>query len=269
MSSQCRLKDNRYFCFVFKSFQTLSNNMKQPALGKKVAALRIEKGLTQAELAQMCNVTVRTVQRIEAAEVEPRSFTIKTIFSALGEQAYSTSKNESKKRFQLPEMLADLFNLKTNTMKKIAILSSPFLLAIGVFLMMSSSGFAQDKKVEKAIAETNDNFMKAFNSGKFETVKAIYLENACSVPAISQEICGSDNIVKYFQTLHKGGFRFTDFKSKSVNVTDTVAVDKGSWAGSAEGQKISGTYLTQWRLKDGVWKIENESSNVGTEASPN
>ncbi|MBD3581528.1 helix-turn-helix domain-containing protein [Flavobacterium selenitireducens] len=244
--------------------------MKQPALGKKIAFLRAEKGMTQAELADLCNVTVRTVQRIEAAEVEPRSFTVKALFAALGQQAYATvPEGEGRPRSKWSEMLADLFNLKTNTMKKIAILSSPILLAIGVFLTVSSSGFAQNKKVEKALAETNDDFMKAFNSGKFEAVKAIYLENACSVPAISQEICGSDNIVAYFQTLHKGGFRFTDFKSKSVNITDTVAIDKGIWAGSAEGQKISGTYLTQWRLKDGVWKIENESSNVGADASPN
>ncbi|NUY79287.1 helix-turn-helix transcriptional regulator [Flavobacterium sp. MAH-1] len=47
--------------------------MKQPALAKKVASLRIEKGLTQAELAEMCNVTVRTIQRIESAEVEPEA----------------------------------------------------------------------------------------------------------------------------------------------------------------------------------------------------
>ncbi len=57
--------------------------MKQPALGQKIIALRKEKGLTQEELVEKCNISVRTIQRIEAGEVSPRSYTIKTILEAL------------------------------------------------------------------------------------------------------------------------------------------------------------------------------------------
>ena len=57
--------------------------MKQPELGKKIAELRKAKGLTQEELVEMCNVSVRTIQRIETGEVEPRSYTVKTILAAL------------------------------------------------------------------------------------------------------------------------------------------------------------------------------------------
>jgi len=57
--------------------------MKQPALGKKIAQLRREQGLTQEELVEKCNISVRTIQRIESGEVTPRSYTIKTIFTAL------------------------------------------------------------------------------------------------------------------------------------------------------------------------------------------
>src|SRR5690554_5262090 len=59
--------------------------MKQPALGQKILELRKQKGLTQEELVDMCNINVRTIQRIEAGEVMPRSFTLKTILNALGE----------------------------------------------------------------------------------------------------------------------------------------------------------------------------------------
>jgi transcriptional regulator with XRE-family HTH domain len=59
--------------------------MKQPALGQRILALRQEKGLTQEELVAQCNISVRTIQRIEAGEVTPRSYTVKTILSALGE----------------------------------------------------------------------------------------------------------------------------------------------------------------------------------------
>jgi len=58
--------------------------MKQPALGQKILALRKQKGLTQEELVAQCNLNVRTIQRIEAGEVTPRSYTIKTILDVLG-----------------------------------------------------------------------------------------------------------------------------------------------------------------------------------------
>ncbi|MEN2282753.1 helix-turn-helix transcriptional regulator [Algoriphagus sp. SE2] len=57
--------------------------MKQPELGKKVSDLRKAKGLTQEELVEKCNLNVRTIQRIEAGEVSPRTYTIKAIFEAL------------------------------------------------------------------------------------------------------------------------------------------------------------------------------------------
>ena len=57
--------------------------MKQPELGKKLAELRKSNGLTQEELVEKCNISVRTIQRIEAGEVTPRSYTLKTILNAL------------------------------------------------------------------------------------------------------------------------------------------------------------------------------------------
>ena len=59
--------------------------MKQPELGKKILELRKLRGLTQEELVDQCNINVRTIQRIEAGEVMPRSFTLKSILNALGE----------------------------------------------------------------------------------------------------------------------------------------------------------------------------------------
>lgn len=58
--------------------------MRQPQLGRKILELRKAKGLTQEELVEMCNLNVRTIQRIEAGEVTPRPYTIKVIFEVLG-----------------------------------------------------------------------------------------------------------------------------------------------------------------------------------------
>lgn len=59
-------------------------DIKQPELGKKISEMRKAKGLTQEELVELCNLNVRTIQRIEAGEVTPRSYTMKAIFEALG-----------------------------------------------------------------------------------------------------------------------------------------------------------------------------------------
>jgi transcriptional regulator with XRE-family HTH domain len=58
-------------------------DIKQPELGRKISELRKAKGLTQEELVEKCNLNVRTIQRIEAGEVTPRSYTIKALFEAL------------------------------------------------------------------------------------------------------------------------------------------------------------------------------------------
>lgn len=57
--------------------------MKQQELGTKLAELRKAKGLTQEELVAKCHINVRTLQRIEAGEVIPRSYTLQSILSVL------------------------------------------------------------------------------------------------------------------------------------------------------------------------------------------
>ena len=65
--------------------------MKQPDLGLKVSELRNEKGFTQEQLAEFCEVTPRTIQRIESGEVEPRAFTRNSLSNAL---EFDLGKNE-------------------------------------------------------------------------------------------------------------------------------------------------------------------------------
>ncbi len=57
--------------------------MNQPDLGLKVAELRQQKGLTQERLAEQCEVSLRTIQRIESGEVDPRAYTVHCLGEAL------------------------------------------------------------------------------------------------------------------------------------------------------------------------------------------
>ena len=91
--------------------------MKQPLLGKKITELRKQKGLTQEELVERCNVTVRTIQRIESGETTPRIYTIKTILNALGldyekvfEREYNEGKFDKILRFS-PSNLKEVLNV--------------------------------------------------------------------------------------------------------------------------------------------------------------
>jgi uncharacterized Tic20 family protein/DNA-binding Xre family transcriptional regulator len=57
--------------------------MNQPQLGLKVSELRQQKGLTQEQLAERCEVSARTIQRIESGEVDPRAYTLHCLGEAL------------------------------------------------------------------------------------------------------------------------------------------------------------------------------------------
>jgi uncharacterized Tic20 family protein/DNA-binding XRE family transcriptional regulator len=53
-------------------------------LGNKIQELRKEKGMTQEDLAEKTGLSVRTIQRIESGEVDPRTYTLHQIADALG-----------------------------------------------------------------------------------------------------------------------------------------------------------------------------------------
>lgn len=84
------------------------NTMKQPELGRKITLLRKEKGFTQEELVDKCNISVRTLQRIEAGEVTPRSYTVKTILAALDYDLSKISDDDGNKK-SFAEWLKEIF----------------------------------------------------------------------------------------------------------------------------------------------------------------
>lgn len=52
-------------------------------IGKKVAELRKQQGLSQDGLAYLCKMNVRSIQRIEAGNVQPRPYTLKALSEVL------------------------------------------------------------------------------------------------------------------------------------------------------------------------------------------
>jgi transcriptional regulator with XRE-family HTH domain len=91
--------------------------MKQPDLGKRISELRKDKGLTQEELVDKCNISVRTLQRIESGEVTPRSYTVKTILAALDYDLRKISDLDGKNGHSFFEWLRDVLLIDINSEK--------------------------------------------------------------------------------------------------------------------------------------------------------
>jgi transcriptional regulator with XRE-family HTH domain len=228
--------------------------MKQPELGKKIADLRKAKGYTQEELVEKCNLSVRTLQRIESGEVVPRSHTIRVIFAALDYKVYDSS--NIRFRLFLKQVL-DLFNLKTNTMKKLSILTLAFTAMVFVLLTVCLDGNAQSaKKVKKMINETNMNLVRWFNTGQVDSLISIYRDDAC----LLGDGCGKAFIREYYAS-QMDAYKFEELRATSVSVADSIAVEKGRWIVKLDsGGTLSGEYLTEWRRKDKKWQIVNDVS---------
>ena len=89
--------------------------MKQPELGKKIIEPRKIKGLTQEELVEKCNLNVRTLQRIESGEVNPRDYTKKIIFIALDySESESSTNNKNSILSYFENMIKKTYNQLQN-----------------------------------------------------------------------------------------------------------------------------------------------------------
>jgi transcriptional regulator with XRE-family HTH domain len=129
---RCLLLTNSYSCI--KKQQT----MNQPELGKRIAELRKAKELTQEELVEKCNLSVRTLQRIESGEVTPRSSTLNLIYAALDfkDEKQAKTSNEGKSNW---------LSLKTNKVAKIAVAIS---LLISVVLITAIGQQSDEPEIE-------------------------------------------------------------------------------------------------------------------------
>lgn len=230
--------------------------MKQPELGRKIADLRKAKGLTQEELVDRCNLSVRTLQRIESGEVIPRSHTLKVILAAL---EYEDRESGSRTMAAFRHMVGNLFNLKINTMTKISALAAITAVTALLWLGLSSDGQAQDVTEVRAIIEKkSDDLVRWFNTGQVDSLTTLYRHDAC----LLGEGCGKRKVAAYY-TGQLGKYRFEDFMITSVSVADSIAVEKGEWTVLFEGgMRISGVYMTEWRRTGDHWLIVNDISDT-------
>jgi len=137
--------------------------MQQPDLGRRIAQLRKTKGLTQDELANLCRIHVRTLQRIESGAVVPRSYTVRTISAALDSELNDSGQKMYFKRVY--EEIQDLFNLKTQKMAKISFLSTVLLsTGLGIALLGTE---AKAQQANEQVANSTIGFVVEENGISF------------------------------------------------------------------------------------------------------
>ena len=156
--------------------------MKKLDFGKNLIEIREAKGLTQADVAEMCKIATRTIQRIETGVVKPRAFTIRLISETLGFDFFETSNPNNDVKIEHPISnlkspnflwhFKDLFNLKTNAMKKISILSvSTFLVIFLIVSIFKAKAQSDNAKTQNSllIQKNDDN--------SIERVEAAFTHN--------------------------------------------------------------------------------------------
>lgn len=238
--------------------------MTQPELGQKISALRLAKGLTQTELAESCNLSLRTIQRIEGSEVLPRAYTVKQIFEALGEDFFESKSGQSS----LKSWFSDFANSLHLTSKKMRIIIAISILfgAIGL-TFIGVSDYLKTKNFQKNTSGAEQigfDIISRFNAGEFEEIGNVYLSTATMMPLNHPTLHGREEIIDYYQEVYDSGFRLVSEKISSVQVSDSVAVETGIWSGWNQ-QSFEGSYMAQWKKVGGKWYIENYITNYSEE----
>jgi transcriptional regulator with XRE-family HTH domain len=80
MSCKCRVPVVGKLLATSGNLASKTNSMEN---GKRIKELRLNKGMTQTELAHKTEVSARTIQRIENGEVNPHAHTLQMIAKAL------------------------------------------------------------------------------------------------------------------------------------------------------------------------------------------
>jgi len=240
--------------------------MTQPELGKKIVELRKAKGFTQEELVEKCNLSVRTLQRIESGEVAPRTYTIRLIFTALDFDIHENpTQGFIETKFRISNRLSqfygfvfEMFNFKTHPMKKITILAVTCgLVFAGVFILSSESKAQKAETAIKAIEEATNKGNQWMKEGKIDSVLTLYRDDVTVFPSIS----GKDEVRLMLEDAADGGFKLKEFHTISISVADSIAVQKYYDVYEYRGVEYHQKGMTEWRLTKGKWLTVNDIMN--------
>jgi transcriptional regulator with XRE-family HTH domain len=222
--------------------------MKQPQLGKKILELRLAKGLTQTELAEKCNLSLRTIQRIESTEVTPRSYTLELIFQRVDFVGFSSANIDSTVNS------TDSFNLKKGVVRNILLIIVTAIISILIFKFISNYKVQSATEVNNSINKSQINFKRWINTNQVDSLLTLYRKDACWL----NSICGKVEIGTRLQSLINNGYELIEYKTLSISIGDTIAVEKYHNVYKFRGNTKEQFGMTEWRFTNGTWLIVND-----------
>ena len=247
--------------------------MEQPELGRKIAELRKARGLTQEELVEKCDVSVRTLQRIESGSVIPRSYTLKSISKELGYSFYKSGGGsdifDGLNGFMA--LLQSIVNFKQDTMKKVSILSSTLLIVLlGIFMINAVNVSRSETNLRKLVNQQNLNSVEWFNSGKIDQILDYYSAEACFYRAGHPSYCGKEDIYRVMQkAVDAKLFKMMSNEIISLDINGNLALEKSLTTSQAGGGAIITTINMQhWHRISGEWLIVNDIDVPLAESEP-
>lgn len=234
--------------------------MKQPALGKKIVELRKNQGFTQEELVERCNISVRTLQRIESGEVTPRSHTLKLIFEVL---EYRPANKINKFIAGLSEIKSQLnsFLSKPKVMKRTIIILAALLAVSLTLLAFKRTNPETDSDIEsarKAIEKINEDYKRWYNNGHIDSCITTFSEDVCLVNNWII-LKGKQNVYYQLLKVQPQGYKIMDGTIETFHRDGNLAVVSGTSATmTPSGDIIVGKYLEEWQFVDGKWLKVND-----------
>ena len=250
----------------------------QPELGKIIADLRKSKGWTQEELVEKCNLSVRTIQRIESGEVTPRSYTTRLLLAALEYDLHVLEEStpsgvKSSVNFRqwlstlpLPssKCLKSFIQKNLNLMKKVILLSLALCaVAFGMYQLLSKSDARKMAEARASIVQSDQNYVKWFNSRQIDSCLTIYADDACLFGILAPNICGKLNILQNIQNEMNTGYIIMEQKMDKFRMEGSMAVGTGTWiVKMPDGSLVNGKFITEWKKVGKKWLIVTDAGSI-------
>jgi ketosteroid isomerase-like protein len=112
----------------------------------------------------------------------------------------------------------------------------------------------------EAIAQANQQFMKAFKQSNAGDVAGCYSAGAQLFPANVGTISGRDNIQGFWQAVMDMGVKTARLETVELDVLGETVIEVGRYTllGGQEQVLDSGKYLVVWKPEQGQWKLHRD-----------
>jgi len=125
---------------------------------------------------------------------------------------------------------------------------------------ISPSGLEEAKK---AIAESNNIYFKAFQTGDSSIFVNRYADDCCIMPPGAPAVCGHDGALNFFKIgYYKIGLRNGKFITKQVyGDGETYVTEEGLWESYDANNQLfdDGKFLVLWKKTPQGWKMFRDS----------